>query len=186
MKRGLCLVLLIGALVGWLPSEAQAGQKQRWWLHGVSIGGIVGTWGGVPLAGLRGALPLGERLSLRLGWALFFDLKDNKQLSYNKLSLDLLIRFPSPINSIRYYALTRLDFWPLLDTFGVNPRVKDISKMPTFGLSMLLGVESFLIPGFSLVLETGFSSGMLLGFAEIEQRYQSFAFVIQTGMQLYF
>lgn len=178
---GLTLSLWVG-----LSSSALAAQKQKWWLNDMSLGGVVGSWGGVPLAGLRGSFPVGKHLSLRVGWALSFDMQNEQPISYSKLALDLLIRLPSPLNSIRYYALTRLDFWPLWDFFGVNSKVRDISSQPTFGFSMLLGIESFLIPGFAMVLETGFSSGMLIGFSPIDSKYQSFGFVIQSGVQLYF
>lgn len=185
MWRRWALGLVCGMWLLWGGRAAEAAQKQKWWQHDITIGGVAGTWGGVPIAGLRGGIPLGQRLALRVGWSLFFDLKD-KQLSYSHFSLDLLIRLPSPINAIRYYALTRLDFWPLWDAFGVNPKLRDISIRPTLGFSVLLGVEGFLIPGLALFLESGFSSGMMFGFAPIDQEYQTPGFVLQTGLQFYF
>lgn len=167
-------------------SFSEAGQKKRWWINDIALSGVVGSFGNMPVAGIRGTFPMGHRLALRLGWHMQFDSLDDVPLGFSRISLDLLIRLPSPLNSVRYYAVTRLECWPLWDAFGVNPGLRSISTKPTLGLSVLLGVESFLMKGFSLLLETGFSSGMLIGFAPIASKYKAFGFAIQVGMQLYF
>lgn len=151
----------------------------------MSIGGLAGSWGGLPLLGIRGLLPLSPRLAFRLNWSLLFDLQQEDEFSFSALSFDLLIRLPTPNKTIRFYALTRLDFWPLWDLFSPNPKLAKISDKPIMGVSVLIALEYFLLPRVSYFLETGFSSGMVIGFSEIHQKYRGFGYVIQSGIHLY-
>jgi hypothetical protein len=149
------------------------------------VGGVVGSWGGQAHFGLRGILPLSPHLSFRLSWSLMYQLQQPDPYSLNTFSLDLVIRLPSPYATLRYYAVTRLDFWPLWNLFNTNPAATKISRQPALGLSILLGLEGFLLPHLSLFLESGFSSGMMIGFAPILRPYEAFGFVIQSGFQTY-
>lgn len=158
----------------------------QWGGNELSVSGLVGSWGGAPQFGLRGVLPLSRFLAFRVGWILMFHLKGEDSYNLSAFTLDLVVRLPSPHKALRYYAVTRLDFWPLWNLFNTTPAVSKISSQPVFGLSVLAGVEGFLLPRVSWFLETGFSSGMVIGFAPILRPYEAFGFVIQSGFQTYF
>lgn len=140
----------------------------------------------MPLLGLRGAIPLSPFLAMRLSFALCFATQRQPVLSYTNLSVGFLVRLPSLIPPIRTYAVTRLDFWPLWNVLQTKPEIIKISEKPTFGLSILMGMEIFLVNSLAFVLEAGFSSGMIIGIDTIRVQFEAFGFVIQSGLQMYF
>ncbi|MCB9640072.1 MAG: hypothetical protein H6728_04645 [Myxococcales bacterium] len=168
------------------PSSKPQKPVPKWGGNELSVGGLVGTWGSSPQFGLRGVLPLSRFLAFRVGWTLMFHLKGEESYNLSAFTLDLVVRLPSPYKALRYYAVTRLDFWPLWNLFNTSPSVSKISTQPVFGLSVLAGLEGFLLPRVSWFLETGFSSGMVIGFAPIHRPYEAFGFLIQSGFQTYF
>lgn len=168
------------------PTPKKRASAQKWGGNEIGVSGLVGSWGSSPQFGLRGVLPLSRFLAFRVGWILMFHLKGEESYNLSTFTLDLIVRLPSPYKTLRYYAVTRLDFWPLWNFFNTSPAVSKISSQPTFGLSVLAGIEGFLLPRVSWFLESGFSSGMVIGFAPIRRPYEAFGFVIQSGFQTYF
>lgn len=140
----------------------------------------------MPVLGLRGAIPLSPYLAMQLSLSLFFATQREPLLSYTGVSLGLLVRLPTLLPAVRNYAVTRIDFWPLWNILNTNPEITKISDKPTLGISILLGMELFLVNSLAFVVETGFSSGMIIGFAPIQTQFEAFGFVIQSGLQMYF
>ncbi len=156
------------------------------WNRDLGLGGYTGSWGNMPYLGLRGAIPLSPYLAMRLSLSLFFATQKDPIISYTSLSLGLLVRLPTLFSFMRHYAVTRLDFWPLWNIMNINPEITKISERPTLGISILVGMEVFLVHSLSFVLEAGFSSGMIIGFAPIKTQFEAFGFVMQSGLQMYF
>ncbi|TNE48424.1 MAG: hypothetical protein EP343_16315 [Deltaproteobacteria bacterium] len=156
------------------------------WNRDLGLGGYTGSWGNMPYLGLRGAIPLSPYLAMRLSLSLFFATQREPIISYTSLSLGLLVRLPTLFSFMRHYAVTRLDFWPLWNIMNINPEITKISERPTLGISILVGMEIFLVNSLSFVLEAGFSSGMIIGFAPIKTQFEAFGFVMQSGLQMYF
>ncbi len=155
-------------------------------LSGYSIGGYIGQWGNMPSIGVRGALPLSPLISLRMSISLLFAVRREPSFSLSSLSVELKIRLPSRSSALRHYTVTRLDFWPMLDPFNTSPSLSSISDKATFGISLLLGTESFLLEQLSLFLEAGFSSGMMISLSQIKSQFEAFGFIILSGFQIYF
>lgn len=156
------------------------------WNRDLGLGGFAGSWGNMPYMGLRTAIPLSPYLAMRLSLSLFFATQKDPIISYTSFSLGLLVRLPTLFSFIRHYAVTRLEFWPLWNILNINPEITKISEKPTMGISILVGMEIFLVNSLSFVLEAGFSSGMIIGFDTIKTQFEAFGFVMQSGLQMYF
>lgn len=166
-----------------VPNKAY---KKYVWNRDLGLGGYAGSWGNMPFFGLRGAIPLSPYLAMRVSLSLFFATQREPVISYSGLSVGFLVRLPSFLSYIRNYAVTRIDFWPLWNLLNTNPEIVKVSEKPTFGLSILVGMELFVAQSLSFVLEAGFSSGMIIGFAPIKIPFEAFGFIMQSGLQFYF
>ncbi len=151
-----------------------------------SVGGYVGHWGNMSNLGVRGVMFFTDYLSVRLNISLLFATDRENPFTFSCFSLALQIYLPSMLPSVRYYSVTRLDIWPMWDLFNTNPSLSSISDRPSFGLSLLLGGEAFLLPNLSLFLEVGFSSGIMLGLSQIKSQFEAFGFVMFSGFNFYF
>jgi hypothetical protein len=163
-----------------------ASNSEPLWGKGLGLGGYSGTWGNMPYLGLRGTIPLSHHLSIRLSWSLLFATQREPPISFSGISVGFLVQLPSPIPSIRNYAVTKLDVWPMWNFLNTNPELSKISEGPTFGLSILLGMEFFLVHYLAFMFEIGFSSGMIIGLAPIQRPFEAFGLALQSGIQLYF